>query len=356
MRIAMLGPVAWRTPPRHYGPWEQVVSLLTEGLVKRGVEVTLFATADSETGGRLHAVAPRGYEEDRDLDPKVWECLHISEVFEWAGRFDLIHNHFDFLPLSYSGLVKTPMVTTIHGFSSPRILPVYRKYNRRVHYVAISKADRSPDLDYAAVVHHGIDLGKFTFRDCPEDYLLFFGRIHPDKGTREAVEIARACGIRLIIAGIIQDHAYFDREVRPWIDGDRVSYLGSAGGELRDKLMGNALALLHPIAFDEPFGLSVVESMACGTPVIAFPRGSMPELIRDGENGFLVSDVSGAVEAVSRLSEISRGRCRKIAEDRFSADRMVEDYLRVYRQILGGISPLAPRGRKAGDPEREVHA
>ncbi|HXG33524.1 MAG TPA: glycosyltransferase family 4 protein [Bryobacteraceae bacterium] len=335
MKLAMLAPIAWRTPPRHYGPWEQVVSLLTEGLVRRGVDVTLFATADSVTSARLVAVCPRGYEEDPELDAKVWECLHISEVFERAHEFDLIHNHFDFLPLTYSALVSTPVVTTIHGFSSPKILPVYRKYDGRVFYVSISDADRAPDLTYIATVYHGIDLSMFTFREQPEDYLLFFGRIHPDKGTAEAIEIARRAGKRLLMAGIIQDRGYWEREVAPHVDGDRVQYLGSAGPQLRDRLLGGALALLHPIRFAEPFGLSVVEAMACGTPVIAFRRGSMPELLRDGETGFLVSGVEEAAEAVKRIPSLDRRRCRREAEGRFSSERMVEDYLRVYRKILG---------------------
>ena len=191
MRIAMLSPIAWRTPPRHYGPWESVVSLLTEGLIAKGVDVTLFATADSKTKGKLRAVCKAGYEEDEHGDPKVLECLHISSLFEVADEFDLIHNHFDFSPLTYSNLVTTPIVTTIHGFSSPRILPVYEKYNSNAYYVAISKADRSAKLDYISTIHHGIDLNEFTFNATPEDYLLFFGRIHPDKGAKEAIEIAR---------------------------------------------------------------------------------------------------------------------------------------------------------------------
>lgn len=334
LRIAMLAPIAWRTPPRHYGPWERVVSLLTEGLVERGVDVTLFATADSETRGRLHAVCPAGYEENPELDAKVWEGLHISEVIERAAEFDIIHNHFDFLPLTYSGLVDTPVITTIHGFSSPRILPVYRKYNGRAFYVAISEADRCPELDYVATVYHGIDLERFTFREGPEDCLLFFGRIHPDKGAREAIEIARRAGHRLIIAGIVQDREYFQEYVEPHLDGEHVEYVGSVGPERRDTLLGDALALLHPIAFEEPFGLSVVEAMACGTPVIAFPRGSMPEVICDGETGFLVGTLEEATDAVGRVGSIDRRACRRWVEERFSAARMVDDYLRVYELVL----------------------
>ena len=335
IRIAVLSPIAWRTPPRHYGPWEYVVSLLTEGLVQRGVDVTLFATADSVSSATLHAICPRPYEEDRTLDPKVWECLHISEVFERAKEFDLIHNHFDFLPLTYSGLVSTPVVTTIHGFSSDAILPVYRKYNRRGFYVSISEADRRPELDYVATVYHGIDLRQFTFRATPDDYVLFFGRIHHDKGTSEAIEIARKAKKRLVIAGIVQDQMYFERCVAPHLDGHNVVYVGSAGPFLRDELLGGASALLHPINFSEPFGLSVVEAMACGTPVVAFNRGSMPELIVHGRTGFLVHDVDEAVRALRSLSEISRRDCRTWVEQRFSQDRMVEDYLGVYQTILG---------------------
>ncbi|MEW6726015.1 MAG: glycosyltransferase family 4 protein [Bacillota bacterium] len=334
MRIAMLAPVAWRTPPRHYGPWERVVSLLTEELVARGVDVTLFATADSLTAAELRAVCPTGYEEDPGLDPKVWECLHISEVFESAGEFDLIHNHFDFLPLSYSRLVKTPVLTTIHGFSSPKILPVYKKYNGSSFYVSISNADRSPELNYVATVYHGIDMDRFTFDPEGGADLLFFGRIHHDKGAREAIEIARRCGRRLVMAGIIQDRDYFTREVKPHLDGKNVCYIGSIGPAERDNLLGSAYALLHPINFNEPFGLSVVEAMACGTPVIAFNRGSMPELICDGVNGFLVRDVEEAVTAVEKIPAINRAMCRKTVEERFTSARMADDYIRVYQRIL----------------------
>ena len=334
MRLAILSPIAWRTPPRHYGPWESVVSLLAEGLVRRGLDVTLFATKDSETKGRLVGVSPRGYEEDRGLLPKVWECLHISEVFERGDEFDLIHNHFDYLPLTYMNMTTTPVLTTIHGFSSPKILPVYKKYNGRAYYVAISDADKSPELDYIATIHHGIDLGQFTFRSDPGDYLLFFGRIHHEKGTRECIKVAQKTGMKLIIAGIIQDEFYFRREVSPYLDNDRVLYVGSAGPEKRNELLGGAYALLHPINFDEPFGLSVIETMACGTPVIAINRGSMPEVIADGETGFLVANADEMAEAVAKIGEIDRMRCRGWVEERFSVDRMVDDYARIYERIV----------------------
>ena len=334
MRIAMLSPIAWRTPPRHYGPWESVVSLLTEGLVSQGYDVILFATVDSETSGKLHAVCPRGYEEDRSIMPKVWECLHISEVFEHAEDFDIIHNNFDFLPLTYTGLITTPVVTTIHGFSSPGILPVYKKYNRKVFYVSISDADRSPELEYIKTIHHGIDIKQFDFQPDPDDYLLFFGRIHHDKGAREAFEIARACNKKLILAGIIQDEAYYHQYVEPHLDNDNAVYVGSAGPVQRNQLLGKACALLHPINFNEPFGLSVIESMACGTPVIAFDRGSMPELIENGKSGFLVNNVDEAIETVARIKEIDRAYCRRHVERHFTVDRMIDEYIKVYEMIL----------------------
>lgn len=335
MRIAMLSPIAWRTPPRHYGPWERVVSLLTEGLVAQGVDVTLFATADSITRAKLQAVCPHGYEEDKRLIPKVWECLHIAEVFERGHEFDLIHNQFDYLPLTYSAMTEIPVVTTIHGFSDPGILPVYEKYNGRCHYVSISKADRAPSLDYTANVYHGIDLDNFTLCEVPEDYLLFFGRIHPDKGAAEAIEIARRSGKRLIMAGIVQDEDYFNRYVEPALEPGKVEYIGSVGPARRDRLLGGALALLHPIQFNEPFGLSVVEAMACGTPVIAYRRGSMVEVVDSGRTGFLVENQDAAVAAVRRLPELQRIDCRTHVERHFSVERMVEDYIQVYQDITG---------------------
>jgi glycosyltransferase involved in cell wall biosynthesis/mannose-6-phosphate isomerase-like protein (cupin superfamily) len=334
MRVAMLAPIAWRVPPRHYGPWERVVSLLTEGLVARGVEVTLFATADSLTRARLVGVCPRPYSEDPSLDPKVWECLHIAAVFEQAAAFDLIHNHFDFLPLSYSGLVRTPVLTTIHGFSSERIVPVYAHYNDRASYVAISNADRHPRLTYVATVYHGIPLTEFTLRQEHGTYLLFFGRIHPDKGVAEAIAVAQRAHMPLYIAGIIQDKDYYVREVAPYLDGERVRYLGAVGPAQRDALLGGAYALLHLINFAEPFGLSMVEAMACGTPVIACGRGSVPEIVRHGETGFIVQSSDEAVAALSQVRGLHRARIRQHVADNFSQERMVDRYINVYKEIL----------------------
>ncbi len=334
IRIAMLSPIAWSTPPKKYGPWESVVSLLTEGLVKRGLDVTLFATADSHTKAKLHAVAPRPYEENKDMIVKVYEGMHISEVFERANEFDIIHNHFDYLPLTYSALVDTPVVTTIHGISSRKILPVYKKYNNRTFYVSISDAYRCRDLDYIATVRHGIDMQGLHFNEKPQDYLLFLSRLHKDKGAKEAIEVAKKTGRRLRIAGFIADQTYFEKEVQPHIDNEQIIYEGHVDPEFKKELLSNAYALLHMINYDEAFGLGVVEAMGSGTPVIAMNRGSMPELIIDGETGFLVNSVDEAAKAVQKIGTISRKRCRESVEKNFSVDRMVDDYIKVYKTIL----------------------
>lgn len=330
----MLAPVAWRTPPRKYGPWELVTSNITEGLVKKGCDVTLFATGDSITRGKLRSICPIGYEEDKNVEPKVEECMHISYMMEQAHEYDLIHNNFDFLPLTYSRLIKTPMVTTIHGFSSPKIIPVYKRYNNSNHYVSISYADRSSVLKYIANVYNGIDPDSFSLKDKSGDYLLYFGRIHHDKGTREAIDIALKTKMKLIIAGYIQDEQYYQQQVKPLIDGEQIIYFGNAEPAQRDHLLGNAYALLHPINFKEPFGLSVAESMFCGTPVVAFNKGSMQELIRHGKTGFLVNNVDEAVEAISQVTDIDRSYCRSWAVSKFSINKITEDYIRVYDNIL----------------------
>ncbi len=331
----MLAPISWRTPPRHYGPWELVTSLLTEALVARGVDVTLFATLDSRSAGKLAGICPAPYSEDPSIDAKVWEMLHVAHVFERAGEFDLIHNQADFVPLAFSRLVATPVVTTIHGFSSERILPVFKAYEDRVHYVAISAADRHPHLNYATTIHHGIRLEDFPFDPHGNEDLLFFGRIHPDKGAAEAIAAARRAGRRLVIAGIVQDQDYYNKQVAPALHDRSVIYCGPVGGAVRTKVLGSARALLHLVNFDEPFGLSVVEALACGTPVIASNRGSMPELIDHGVTGFLVDSVDEAMDAIGRVGEIDRAACRAAVSARFTVDRMADRYLELYRLLLG---------------------
>lgn len=335
MKVAVLAPIAWRTPPVHYGPWEQMASNLTENLVNLGVDVTLFASADAITNAKLNSVIKLGYETDKTQDAKVLECLHISNLMEQASEFDIIHNHFDFLPLTYSKLIKTPIITTIHGFSSGRIVPVYQKYNATSHYVSISNSDRHAALKYLATVYNGLNVEDFSFTAKAEDYLIFFGRIHPDKGTLEAIQIALKANKKLIIAGIIQDESYFSEKIKPLLN-QQIEFVGAANPTQRNKLLGSATALLHPINFEEPFGLSIVESMLCGTPVIAFNKGSMPELIQNNTNGFLVNNVDEAVVALTKIDEIDRNSCRAKAIDKFSALNMAKQYLQLYHKILDG--------------------
>ena len=340
----MLAPVAWRTPPVHYGPWELVTSLLTEGLVARGVDVTLFATLDSQTSAQLRGVSPHGYAEDPSMDGRIWEAMHVANVLAESKDFDLVHNQLDWLPLAFAAHCAAPMVTTIHGFSGTGILPAYQQAHS--HYVAISDADRSPDLDYLATIYHGVDLTQLPLNTTPGDDLVIFGRIHPDKGTADAITIAKRAGRRLVICGIVQDERYFAEQVQPHVDGDQIRYLGSIGPQQRADVLGSAAALLHPIFFDEPFGLSVVEAMACGTPVVAYRRGSMPEVVDEGVTGFLVHDVDGAVAAVEKAVTLDRRAVSARAASRFGSERMVDEYLRVYEAILsdGGV-----RASRRGD-------
>jgi glycosyltransferase involved in cell wall biosynthesis len=332
-RVAVLAPVAWRTPPCQYGAWETVASNIAEGLLVRGWDVTLFASGDSITKARLHAVVDHGYEEDRSIDPKVAEYLHIPEVFERAAEFDLIHSHYDFMALTYSRLVKTPVLTTVHGFSSPKIMPVYRKY-RDGYFVSVSDSDRAPGLNYVATVYNGIDLSLYPFHATGGDDLIFLGRIHPDKGVHLAIEVARRSGRRLIIAGIIQDRVYFEEQVKPHVDDKNICFVGSLDVAGKNELFARACALLHLNTIPERFGLVLAEANAAGVPVIAMDLGSCREVIEDGQTGFLVDNVSEAVCALERLSEIDRSRCRQRVQQCFSIETMVQGYERAYAAVF----------------------
>jgi len=332
-RVAVLSPVAWRTPPRQYGAWETVASNLTEGLVTRGWDVTLFASGDSVTQAHLHAVVEKGYEEDPAVDPKVAEYLHISEAFERAAEFDLIHSHYDFMPLTYTRLIKTPVLTTVHGFSSPKIMPIYQKY-RDGYFVSVSDSDRFTGLNYLATVYNGIDVSLYPLQELGGDDLIFLGRIHPDKGVHLAIEVARLSEMRLIIAGIIQDEAYFREQVQPHLDGQNVLYIGPVDVEGKNELFARARVLLHLNTIPERFGLVLVEANAAGIPVIAMDLGSCREVIKDGETGFLVHNIAEAVRAVGRSSEIDRRACRSRVLQHFSIDTMVAGYERVYSTIF----------------------
>lgn len=334
MKIAMLSPIARRIPPRDYAPRETVVSLLTEGLLERGLDVTLFATADSSTRARLVAVCPRGCLEDPELPAQVWESLHFAEIFERAGQFDLVHNHCGEMPLTYLPASTTPVLTTVHSTVSDQVLPVYRKYNSRTCYVAVSRASRRPELEYTSTIPYGIAPESFAFRPEHGEYLLFWGRIGHEEGAGECIEVARQSGKRLILTGPVADANYFEARVRPYLDGERIVYLGDAVARERDALLSGALALLCPGSGDEPFPLAVIEAMACGTPVVAARRGSLPELVSHGTTGFLVRDAGEMVAALADVARLDRRQCRRWVEERFSLERMIEDYFRLYTQLL----------------------
>jgi len=329
-RIAVLSPVAWRTPPRHYGAWETVASNICEGLVANGWDVTLFATADSITQAKLQSCVQKGYEEDRSVDPKVVEYLHISSCFEQAEQFDLIHSHYDFMALTYSRLVKTPVLTTIHGFGSPQIMPVYHKY-RDGNFVSISDSDRCPELNYLGTVYNGIDTSLYPLQPQPGEDLVFLGRIHPDKGLNLALEVARQSGRRLLIGGIIQDQAYFDSLA---IDEKRAVYLGPLDINGKNELFRQAYALLHLNTIPERFGLVLVEANCAGIPVLAMDLGSPREVIEHGTTGFLVNSVQEAVDALEGVGEIDRNACRRRVDEHFSVAAMVAGYEKIYAQLL----------------------
>lgn len=332
-RIAILAPVAWRTPPRAYGAWETIASNIAEGLVARGWKnVTLFATKDSVTKANLIGFVDRGYEEDKSQVPPVSTCLHISKALAMADEFDLIHSNFDYLPLTYLPFIKTPMLTTIHGFSEPDILRIYRDH-RDTYYASISNSDRDPELPYLATVYNGIDLSNLTFRAEPGESLVFYGRIHPDKGLHLAIETAQKAEIPLIVAGIVQDQTYFD-ECAKHFDGKLIKYIGPVNPPQRDALLAEALAVLHLNTIPERFGLVMAESMAAGVPVVAMDLGSCREVIKDNETGYLVNSVEQAVEAVHRIDRIDRKKCRQRVEENFTIDCMVARYEKVYEEIF----------------------
>jgi len=331
----MLAPIAWRVPPRRYGPWEQVVYDLTEALLDLGVEVVLYATCDSETRAPLRCTAAKPLWEDPEADWKVEEFLHIARAMEEAGEFDLVHNHYDFMPLYFTPFVRVPVLTTIHGFSSEKIKKVYRRYAAlpHVHYVAISEADKDPGLPYLGVVHHGVDPRRFRVGEGGR-HLLVLSRIHPDKGIREAILFARKSRLPLKIAGPIQDEAYFQNEVAPLL-GEGVEFLGPVDPETRQTLLEGAIALLHFVNFKEPFGLAPVEAMMSGVPVLARPLGALPETVRHGETGFLVRDWEEALEYLEAVRRLDRWAIRRYAEACFSRERMARDYLGLYRKVVG---------------------
>jgi len=346
MRLAVLAPISWPAPPPGYGPWEQIAYDIAEGMVARGLDVTLFATQNSTTKAKLESVIPVGLNEDPRLNGDVYGALHTANLFRRAGEFDLIHNNFDWKPLTYALTTqRPPLVTTIHGFSEPSIRAAYSAAATRSFYCSISDADRDPGLDYLATTYNGVDPERFSFVERPGDYLVFLGRFHPEKGAHLAIEIARRAGVRLKIAGIPHDTEYFANKVAPAIDGDRVVFLGHVEREARDRLLGGALALVHMTTRPERFGLTLIEAMACGTPVLGARMGSIPEIVVDGRTGFLCDSVDDAVAKVPQLAALDRRACRRHVETSFSRERMIDRYLDAYGAALDLGSPPEPSER-----------
>jgi glycosyltransferase involved in cell wall biosynthesis len=343
MRLAVLGPISWPTPPPGYGPWEQIAYSIATGMSARGLDVTLFATGNSRAPVKISAVVPVGLEEDRGLNADVYSALHIGKLFERAAEFDLIHNNFDWKPLTYAlATVAPPMITTIHGFSSPPILAAYYAAAARSFYCSISDADRDPGLAYLATTYNGIDPQQWTFRAQPGEDLVFLARFHPEKGAHLAIAIAKKAGVRLKMAAIPQDDAYFKELVEPHIDGDQIQFLGHVKGAARDELLGTALALVHMTTRPERFGLTMIEAMACGTPVLGADMGSIPEIVVDAKTGFLCRDVDDAAVRVPQLSRLNRYACRRHVETMFSAERMIDRYCDAYAEALRLKLPLRP--------------
>ena len=310
---------------------------------RRGLDVTLFATGNSRFGGRVESVVPVGCAEDPALNSDVFSALHIGRLMERAHEFDLIHNNFDWKPMTYAlGTKAPPMLTTVHGFSSPQILAAYYACAWRSFYVSISDADRDPGLSYLGTTYNGIDPDEFTFKDKPGEYLVFLGRFHPEKGTHLAIEIAKRAGKQLRIAAIPQDEEYFRTQVEPHIDGEQIVFLGEVRRRERNELLSNALALVHMTTRPERFGLTMVEAMACGTPVLGANMGSVPEIVVDGETGFVCDSVEEAVAKVPLLSRIDRRKCRERVAAEFTVDRMIDRYLDAYGKAVDAKLPPAP--------------
>jgi glycosyltransferase involved in cell wall biosynthesis len=345
LRLAVLAPIAWPSPPPGYGPWEQIAFSIADGMRRRGLAVTLFATGNSRFEGPLVSVVPVGLNEDRAIDGDVFTALHIAELFARAREFDLVHNNCDWKPMTYAlGTSSPPLLTTIHGFSSPQILAAYYACAQRSFYCSISDADRDPGLDYLATTYNGIDPSEFAFGEEPGDYLVFLGRFHPEKGAHLAIEIAKRAGVRLKIAAIPQDEAYFRTEVLPHVDGDRVQFLGAVERAARNELLAGALGIVHMTMRPERFGLTMIEAMACGTPVLGARMGSIPEIVVDGVTGYLCDDVGDAIRKVPLLAALDRRACRARVEAEFTVERMVDHYLTAYEKALALGLPPPPAG------------
>jgi len=346
MRIAQVAPLYESVPPKYYGGTERVVSYLTEELVRQGHEVTLFASGDSVTKARLVAPCRRSLRLDKQcLDQLAHHVLMLEHVFKDPTRFDIIHFHVDYLHFPLSRRHTTPHVTTLHGrLDIPDLVPLYQEFND-MPVVSISNAQREPLpwLNWQGTVYHGLPEDLYTFRPEHGSYLAFLGRISPEKRVDRAIEIAKRLDMPIKIAAKVDavDRDYFEDVVEPLLKDPRVEYIGEIGEGEKDEFLGNAYALLFPIDWPEPFGLVMIEAMACGTPVIAYRRGSVPEVVEAGVTGFIVHGLEDAAQAAERIPTLSRQRCRQLFEERFSATRMARDYLAIYRKLVEGQAQLA---------------
>jgi glycosyltransferase involved in cell wall biosynthesis len=340
MRIAQVAPLHESVPPKTYGGTERILSWLTEGLIKKGHDVTLFASGDSVTRARLISIVPRALrlEPNFMVDKVGYHALMFEQVLKLAASFDIIHFHSDYAHLPYVRLMQTPTLTTTHSRLDYLPLKEIWKENNGFPVVSISQAQRGPIpwLNWQATVHHGMPEEMFTLNEKPGEYVLFLGRICPEKRPDRAIEIARKAGIHLKIAAKVDpvDREYFNKEIKPLLDGPLVEYIGEVNDSQKQELIGNAIALIHPIEFPEPFGIVMIESLACGTPIVAFRTGSIPEVVDEGVTGFVVDNVDDAVKALQKVKTLDRKRCREVFEKRFSSSRMVDDYLTIYEQVI----------------------
>lgn len=339
MRIAQVAPLSESVPPKRYGGTERIVSYLTEELVRQGHDVTLFASGDSATRARLVAACRRSLRlNDRCIDWMAHHVLMLEQVFQRAHEFDVVHFHIDYLHFPLSRRASVPHVTTLHGrLDLPDLVPLYEQF-RDMPVLSISNAQREPLpwANWQATIYHGLPEDLFRFRPKPGSYLAFLGRISPEKRVDRAIEIAKRSGIPLKVAAKVDpvDKDYFEREIEPLLRDSAVEYLGEISDEEKDQFLGNAYALLFPIDWPEPFGLVMIEAMACGTPVIAYDGGAVSEVIEEGRTGFIVKGLEDAAEAVRRVPELSRARCREVFEKRFTVARMASNYLQVYERII----------------------
>lgn len=348
MRIAQVAPLYESVPPKYYGGTERVVSYLTEELCRQGHEVTLFASGDSVTEARLVAVTRRSLRLDkRCVDQLAHHVLMLERVLQRADEFDVIHFHIDYLHFPFSRRQPVTHVTTLHGrLDIPDLVPLYKEF-REVPVVSISDAQRAPlpEANWIATVYHGIPENLYRFRPEHGSYFAFLGRISPEKRVDRAIEMAKQVGLPLKIAAKVDrvDEAYFEGVVKPLLRDPLVEYVGEIGDGEKDEFLGNAYALLFPIDWPEPFGLVMIEAMACGTPVIAYRNGSVPEVMEEGRTGFIVTGLEDAIAAARRVEELSRARCREVFEQRFTARRMAADYVKVYERMLHGRSGSKPK-------------